>query len=385
MRYKFPIIYTLDDVLPAIKDRKEFIVAEKDGYSVVNYVMQDKDTFPPVQTTEDAILRECRGLIFAPNGDLVSRPFHKFFNVGEKEETVNISLDGISLEKLDGSMIRPLLFDGQVRLATKMGITNVAMQAEEFIADKPAYIDFIRYICNKHHLHDEDNPITPIFEWCSRKQRIILDYPEDTLVLLALRYTYSGEYLPYEYVCQVAEKFGIPYVKTLNLDSVKDAEGVEGVVHIFEDGHKVKLKSDWYVRLHKAKDSIRQEKDLLLLIVNNELDDLKPNLSAEDLTRVEKYETDVKRGINRVLDSTAIWYGSIGSLFSMSESPSCIPRSDYAAAVKREIPQKYHHIMFKKYDQEFDTEYLLDMIRKICSTSAKLDDNRHLIGGVEYE
>jgi len=39
-----------------------------------------------------------------------------------------------------------------------------------------------------------ENRLTPIFEWCSRKQRIVIDYPEDKLVLLAVRENMSGKY-----------------------------------------------------------------------------------------------------------------------------------------------------------------------------------------------
>jgi hypothetical protein len=45
MNYAFPIIRHLDDVLPHIEGREEFIVAEREGYTVVNYVVAMADTF----------------------------------------------------------------------------------------------------------------------------------------------------------------------------------------------------------------------------------------------------------------------------------------------------------------------------------------------------
>jgi hypothetical protein len=45
MRYQFPIIRHLDDVLPHIQTREEFVLAEREGYSVVNYVVAMADTF----------------------------------------------------------------------------------------------------------------------------------------------------------------------------------------------------------------------------------------------------------------------------------------------------------------------------------------------------
>ena len=37
MNYDFPVIKNISDVLPAIEGRDEFVVAEKDGYNVINY------------------------------------------------------------------------------------------------------------------------------------------------------------------------------------------------------------------------------------------------------------------------------------------------------------------------------------------------------------
>jgi hypothetical protein len=37
MNYKFPLINNISDVLPAIAGRDEFVVTEKEGYTVINY------------------------------------------------------------------------------------------------------------------------------------------------------------------------------------------------------------------------------------------------------------------------------------------------------------------------------------------------------------
>jgi hypothetical protein len=71
---------------------------------------------------------------------------------------------------------------------SKMGITDVALQAEEFVGANPKYLDFASWCIS--------NQLTPLFEWCSRKQKIVIDYPEDKLVLLAVRNNITGEYLP---------------------------------------------------------------------------------------------------------------------------------------------------------------------------------------------
>ena len=49
MHYEFPIIRHINDVLPHVQENKSFIVAERDDYTVINYVMMGNDTFPPIR------------------------------------------------------------------------------------------------------------------------------------------------------------------------------------------------------------------------------------------------------------------------------------------------------------------------------------------------
>ena len=53
MNYEFPHITNISDVLPAIEGRDEFVVAEKEGYTVINYNVMMADTFPDVLELED--------------------------------------------------------------------------------------------------------------------------------------------------------------------------------------------------------------------------------------------------------------------------------------------------------------------------------------------
>ena len=43
--YEFPVIYNIHDVLPHIEGRDEFRVFPKDGYTVVNYMVNLPETF----------------------------------------------------------------------------------------------------------------------------------------------------------------------------------------------------------------------------------------------------------------------------------------------------------------------------------------------------
>ena len=75
---------------------------------------------------------------------------------------------------------------GHIRFGTKMGLSDVALQAEVFVAKNPKYMEFSKACIA--------NGATPIFEWVSRQQTIVLDYPEDNLILLAVRDMVTGEF-----------------------------------------------------------------------------------------------------------------------------------------------------------------------------------------------
>ena len=292
MNYEFPIINNISDVLPAIEGRDEFVVAVKEGYTVINYNVMMADTF------DCNIRRECRGIIFDTTGEIIRRPFHKFFNVNEREETqdhvVDLSRPHAILEKLDGSMIAPFIVNGQMIWGTKMGATEVAEPVEEFVKNNPQYDEF-RYLIG--------SGFTPIFEWCSRKQRIVLDYREDQLVLTAIRDIKTGGYAPYDRLVSLAKSFGVPVVRqwdiTMQMDNktmssfvsyVRDLDNLEGFVVRFDNGHMLKLKCDWYVQIHKAKEKILQDRNIVELILDDKLDDVKAHLPQEDRDRLTRFE-----------------------------------------------------------------------------------------------
>lgn len=317
MNYEFPVINNISDVLPAIEGRPEFVVAVKDGgYTVINYNVNMSDTFPPIavaggsakmraeRSLHNKLRRECRGIIFdTETGEILRRPYHKFFNVNEREETlagaVDVSRPHVILEKLDGSMIVPFLLDGEIIWGTKMGATDVAKPVEEFTDERFVYFDFAMQMI--------DQGFSLIFEWCSRKQRIVLDYKEDQLILTAIRSINTGEYLSLVKMVRIAREYNIPVVHAFDAGNVADMqafveytrglEDTEGFVVRFDDGHMVKLKCDWYVQIHKAKEAILRDHNIVQLIIDNKLDDIKAHLPPEDVQRLNYFEDQINRVI----------------------------------------------------------------------------------------
>ena len=393
MNYKFPIIETIDDVLPHIEGREEFRVFDKEWYSVVNYMVNLEDSFPSVIVSGGSakmrdersltyrMRRECRGLIFDLEGKLISRPYHKFFNVGEKEETqlnkVNLYEPHVVLEKLDGSMIRPIPTADGFRLATKAGVTDVSMNAETFIVDKPKYAEFIKYCIRKDS--------TPIFEWVSRQNRIVVDYPEDNLIITAVRSNKTGFYVPYSILQSLAQDFKLPLVKAIDglsvqnielfVNQIREWEDTEGVVLRFDSGQMVKIKTDDYVLRHKSKDAISQEKNVIQTIVEDTVDDLIPLLTPEDAHRIRAFSGAFWMALEDVATDLHDQYQSLNKKGT---------QKDFAMVVQKQVPKHLQHFMFSMYRGEPIKNLLVSSISKSLSTQTKVNEARWMWGDLNW-
>lgn len=287
------------------------IHAIDDGYTVIDYNYTLPDSF------DDPIRRECRGIKFSPCGKILARPLHKFFNVNERPETQESVIDWgrphVVTEKLDGSMIHPILVNGQVRFCTRMGITDVAQACEGNRATEAVAgwcSDLLR------------TNVTPIFEWVSPQNRIVLNYMDDRLVLLALRDNISGQYLRgvrAETTGRDRGLFDCPNV--LASDAYGDWRGLarhieglteqEGYVVWFVDGKEpqaVKVKAPWYVTRHRALDGLRFEHHVVRLILDNGVDDVLPMLPEQDRAKLQSFTTCLRA---RVTEKAAYLAGTL--------------------------------------------------------------------------
>ena len=198
-KWKFIKCDRIEPYLEAIKGCDSFYVADKDDYKVINYHFVDKNTFPDpnklsVHNKKNAKLRrDCRGIIFDNDGNVIRKPYHKFFNIEENEENSLESIDmkypHIILNKLDGSMISPFLVNDKLIFGSKMGKTEVSEQVEEWLkrtGNLKRYSDF--------SLRAIQSGYSPIFEWTSPQNKIVIDYNESNLILTAFRHMNSGKY-----------------------------------------------------------------------------------------------------------------------------------------------------------------------------------------------
>lgn len=306
----FPIIRHLDDLLPHIQNKPSINVkVQPNGCTIVCYSISTPDLFD----TEFA--RECRGITFDREGNILARALHKFFNVGEKAHTQVGSIDWSQtrrvMDKRDGSMITAMVLDGKVVCKTKKSFDTVqALSANEYMEQRGNYIQFVKW-CAKNNL-------TPTFEWTSPNDRIVLKYDEPELVLLHLRENVSGNYkLDVQFF---AEQYHIPVVEDLTpdifvaqdfLNKAATEELKEGWIVQFDNGDMVKLKTKWYIDLHHSV-TFTRERDIAEMVVNETIDDYKSYLTSigESLAKVEAIEARVTKKILDVATAVESFYAN---------------------------------------------------------------------------
>ncbi len=327
----FPLIDHIDDLLPHISGKPEIRVMDQDnGTKVVCYMVNNDETF------DNAFAKECRGITFDSTGKLICRPLHKFFNVNENESVRVENLRGRKIDRVmdkrDGSMITPTLVRRgdslTIRCKSKKSFeSDVAVHAQNFILANDNYREFCEVML--------DAGLTPVFEWTSRKSRIVIDYGDtDVLTLLHVRENNTGVYVRSEALRDLcATPYHIPLVEshrwpsTVSIDALLDKaqteQGIEGWVVQFEDGDMVKIKTKWYLDLHHVVTFLR-ERDIAEMVVDETLDDVKSvfkeqGLSLDRIHEIEKSVTDIIVGIRDEVES-------------LVESSSSMDRKSFAIA-----------------------------------------------------
>lgn len=326
----------IDQLLPVIADKPEIIVIDKGDYKVVDYLYVDRDTF-----TGHPLLLECRGSKFAPDGRIIARPFHKFFNIGEKQQADDIDwCAGHHLtDKLDGSMIHSAVVKGHFRFMTRKGITDIAYRVEEqFLRDYTPLLNDMNHA-----------GYTPIFEYTAPDNRIVIKYAEPKLTLLAARHLITGKYMYPGVLASIAAVDDIPVLDCTRggpestpaqLATVRQMVGKEGVVIRFDDGHMLKLKADDYVMKHRVLDDLGSKKKVVALVLADGVDDILPVLDEVDRQELLAFRDAVNhqltteaKGILRTIDVLII-----------------SSRKNFAEWVVRTIAKNWRSVYFNAYD-----------------------------------
>lgn len=252
---------------------------------------------------------ELRGISFLEDGQRFLM-LNKFFNLNETEGCM---LDHVKdkkiiriQDKLDGSMIRFIrLPDGSVKAKTKYAFFSPqAEMADSIYKSNSAIRDVVDWSL--------DCGFAAIFELVSPYNKIVLDYPETELRLLQLRDEGDGSYIDFytetnSYLKKI--KFSEQEELIIWNDLLRMKEEVknkEGWVVTLEDGQMLKVKTDWYLSLHRLlTENVYQTNVIVEAILDEHIDDVLsaiPENFAEVRQNIQNLSQIVVHHFNHVCD-----------------------------------------------------------------------------------
>lgn len=190
----------------------------------------------------DEVTLDCRGLVLDSEGNVIAKPFPKFFNMEELSDS-EIPKEGFEVfEKMDGSLGICFHYNGEWYMATRGSfVSEQAIKGRELL--------------NKYNYKTGLIPgYTYLFEIIYSENRIVVDYGN-----------YEGLAVLGAYDNKTGKEVSIDEMYSEGFDVVKKYDGVndfaklkgmvgdnaEGYVIRFNSGMRMKIKGDEYVRLHK--------------------------------------------------------------------------------------------------------------------------------------
>lgn len=292
----------------------------------------------------DPLAQECRGLVLScedgralnPNSvdgkwnydhispgktRILAFPMRRFFNHGQGA-AANIDWSDPKLavlEKLDGTLCivywDPFTFRwcvatrsvSEADLLMDNGIFTFRTLFEKALQDT-AGITFLEYTGKL------DKEITYCFELTTRYNRIVVDYPNNGVTLLAAREVlyetdqYGLKFISAEELdIATVDSHGVPKVQAHTYSSIDELINWvsslnpmehEGVVVRDGNFNRIKVKNAAYVAYNKVRDALgTSERNCVELILSEKDDDVIPMLPEEIVTNLQKLKVGVQSAI----------------------------------------------------------------------------------------
>jgi RNA ligase len=348
---KFPEINHLQDFDKVLQKDEMRLKEETYGnrrFGIISYMVAFEETF------NSELARECRGITFdMETGEVVSRPFHKFFNVNENKYSKfdDIYWDNITVfDKLDGSMLTPVLIDNDTYAwkTKKSFYSDVALHASECwdeLIEKGVWThDFIlKYLRGGY---------TPIFEFMSPMNRVVIDYGEiPQFKLLAVRCNKSGQYFDQSGCKSPFAEGKLKYTPETFMKNLLESdkwEGTEGFV-ISDGVDMYKLKTKWYVERHKLVGDLNAKR-VVEFTVNEEIDDVIATFTNLRMTSRIEYIKGIRDKTNTIIlverRKIKQYWDSLKRLGN--------DRKKFALSVQKNVPAEYKGFMFSMLDGNDD-------------------------------
>jgi len=268
------------------------------------------------------IERVSRGLILnVATGEIVARPFDKFYNWGERTTDANIVT---ITEKIDGSLGILYRQNGEHKIATRGSFdSDQALWATKHL--------------KRYDLSRMISAYTLLFEIVYPDNRVVVDYGDTAdLYLLAGRNRHTGKYLPFRAVKKCADRLGVPTPRTYAFNTTDDIveaaqtlpATAEGWVVEFSDGQRFKFKGADYVELHRLVTNASYKR-VLDACKAGTFDKMIAGVPDEFLDQIREWKTEI---------DTVIFKTTWHARTAMDDAPRGTDRKTFALWVREHHP-----------------------------------------------
>jgi len=296
----------------------------------------------------DEVTLMCRGLVTDHTGDIVAKPFDKFFNIeeGKFEPTEKFEV----YEKMDGSLLIVFWYEGQWVVATRGSFgSDQAIKGGELLKKYNTDIMF-------RHL-------TFCFEVLYKNNRIVCDYGDyEGLVLLGTFDMFGKEYdveMWREHGFDVVKKYdGIKDFKELK-SMVKDNQ--EGFVVKFSNGDRIKVKGVEYLRLHKIMTNVTTTGVWEFLKNGEDVMEILKDVPDEFYNKIKSYVKDLRYSYFQISEDVGKKFD--GKMYGKYNDKEPIEdRKEFAEWVFTQ-PKHLSGILFRMFDKKDYSEIIWNLIR----------------------
>lgn len=297
----------------------------------------------------DDLTLMCRGLVTDHDGNVISRPFPKFFNWGEPLAPDDVTAPFYSYEKMDGTLILASKYEDKLVVSTKGSFTTWHSEtAREMLQG-----------------FEPLKGCTFIFEFIHPNNRIVVDYGDyEGLILLGAVENETGldHFIPDVVADQVSwwgdvvrpHKLNLPQTLKMVQDP-ENGENHEGFVLVYpnNDGAstRVKLKFAQYIQLH----SILTRLNTVAIweaVRNSQLEPLLEIIPDEMYKKISEYSNELINEATNILSAHVVYsaIAEVGFATRKEQAAYIMENADYPAIAFSLLDGKVEQARLKVYD-----------------------------------
>lgn len=287
-------------------------IKRKDNLILFNYSQIDSDP-------SNEIVKEARGLIIE---DKTYKPvcygFNRFYNIDETNAACIDWDTAIATSKEDGTLFFAYYYNGwHIKTRSTFDAEGAPLN-EGGLSNFRELFDYLTSFYPNFSFDKLEKHYTYCFEGCSRYNRIVIDYENPKLYLLAMRNMNTLEEVAYDVLPMYGSMLNVDLPKYYYMNDEqgfrnvveKMGEGHEGIVVRDAGNNRVKIKTLSYLKLHRLKNNgiitIKKIIEMIQINEQNEFLSYFPELT-ESFKMVENQLKNVEHKVKQIQSTVELW------------------------------------------------------------------------------